>query len=395
MLNNLEHVFIDEFGDTSLYTEKSAVTNTFILSATLVSDLALAEVEDAVDVLRKKHFQEGELKSSSVGGKDKRRIKILKDISKLNVKFYVVAINKTSLHKNGGLIYKKSFFKFINGIIYRTIFEVFPNTQVVADEHGYPEFMDSFKKYVLKRHRPNLFNKVSFSFGDSKNNPLIQISDFIAGTLARVLDQERVSEHAQIFLDILDEQLIRIDEWPIKPRVYSAKLGIDVDTEFDEKIRQISFNQASNFIEKNSSSNNEQIMDQVGVLQYLLHYFKFIDPYGFVYGNELLSHCRHGKKKHYLHSSIIAKLRDQGVIISSSNKGYKIPANSEDLYTYVEQSHTKILPMLSRLDKANKKIQLATKKDINLLQSERYEYLQIAIDAINGKNKEAKSSFDS
>ena len=278
----------------------------------------------------------------------------------------------------------------MNGIIYNTIFEVFPNIQVVANEHGYPEFMDSFKKYVLKRHTPDLFDKISFCFKNSKDSPLIQISDFVAGTLARVLDYERLSENAQTFLKILDKQLIRIDEWPMKPRLYSGKIGINHGTEFDEKIRQLSFNQASNFIEKYSSSSNEHIMDQVGVLQHLLHYFKFIDPYSFVYGNELLQQCRYGHKKHYLHSSIIAKLRDQGVIISSSNKGYKIPANSEDLYTYVEQSHTKILPMLSRLDKANKKILLATKNDIDILQSDKYEYLQIAIDSIN-KQKTNKS----
>jgi len=97
MLNKLEHVFIDEFGDTSLNTEKKAVTNLFILSATLVSDSDLTEVEQSVDELRKKYFQGSEIKSSNVGSNDNRRIKILNDISKLNVKFYVVAIDKTTL----------------------------------------------------------------------------------------------------------------------------------------------------------------------------------------------------------------------------------------------------------------------------------------------------------
>jgi hypothetical protein len=387
MTNNLEHIFIDEFGDSSLNTQKAGVSNYFILSAAIVSDIDLTEVEELVEMLRKKHFQNSEIKSSKVGKKDNRRIKILQDISQLNIKFYIVAIDKTKLYKNGGLIYKKPFFKFINGIMYRTLFEVYPNAQVSADEHGYPEFMESFKKYVYDRHVPNFFDKISFTFSKSNEKPLIQIADFIAGTMARILDPQKICDNSEKFINILDKQIIRIDEWPIKPRNFSGKLGLEFPTEFDRKITEVSFNQAANFIEKNSSSNEEKIIDQVNVLQYLLYHFKFISPYEFVYGDQLLTHCKYGEKKHYLHSAIIAKLRDNGVIISSSSKGYKIPAGYEDLYKFVEQSHSKILPMVLRLDKANKKIQLATKNNIDILKSEKYSYLQTAIDAINKTNK--------
>lgn len=387
MTHQLEHIFIDEFGDTSLETQNNVVSNYFILAATIVSDKDLYEVRVNVEDLRQKHFQKSEIKSSKVGSKkDNRRIRILNDIPELNVKFYIVAVDKRHLKKSGGLIYKKSFYKFMNGLMYRSLFEVYPNVKVRADEHGYPEFMESFKKYVLTNKVPDLFDNISFESLNSKDDSLIQVSDFIAGTISRIVDETKSNENSGIFFNILQNQIIRIDEWPIKPSFYSGKIDLNNGTELDEKIRELSFNQAAIFVDENSKSTDEQIIDQVSVVQYLLYHFKFINPYDFIFGDKLLSECKYGQKKHYLHSSIIAKLRDRGVIIASCNKGYKIPANAEDLLIYVEQTHSKIFPMLRRLDKANKKITLATKKEIDLLKFEKYKYLQEAIDRLTKKS---------
>lgn len=381
MLNELQHVFIDEFGNPNLNTEKQGATEYFIIVATLVSNSEILSVQKSVEELAKKHFQGSEIKSSNVR-KDRRRTKILKDITELNVNFYAVVINKAAVSKNGGLIYKQPFMKFINGILYRKIFDVFPNVKMFADEHGYPEFMVGFKKYVEKNHISDLFGDASFEFQDSKENRLIQISDFIAGTLARVIEPDKISEKAERFLEIINKQIISIDEWPIKGRSYSGKLGFDSGTEFDETIRLLSIRQAAIFIEKYSSSKDAQTEDQIEVIKYLLYRFKFIDPHEYIYGGDLLKVCKSDKTIHYLRSAIIAKLRDEGVIISSSSKGYKISANSEDLFTYIDHTHSIIYPMLLRLDNAYKKFQLASKNEIDILDTNNYRYLKMAIEAI-------------
>lgn len=381
MLNEIQHVFIDEFGNPNLNTEKLGATEYFIIVATLISDSELDTVKNSVEQLSKKHFQGSEIKSSSVK-KDRRRLKILKDISELNANFYAVVINKAAILKTGGLIYKKPFMKFINGILYKKIFDVFPNVRVIADEHGHPEFMTGFIKYVKKNHMPDLFGDATFEFQDSKINRLIQLSDFISGTLARIIEPEKISENADQFLKIINRQIISIDEWPIKGRSYSGKIGFDQGTEFDETIRSLSIRQAALFIESNESSKDELIQDQVEVVRYLLFQFKFIDPCKYIYGDDLLKKCKNGDTKHYLQSGIIAKLRDQGVIISSSSKGYKIPLNSEDLLTYVDQAHSVIFPMLLRLNNAYKNLKLASKNEIDILHSENFKYLKVAIEAI-------------
>ncbi|MBT5529613.1 MAG: DUF3800 domain-containing protein, partial [Cytophagia bacterium] len=269
MIDEVQHIFVDEFGNPSLETQKSAVTDYFIIVATLISDPDLANVEVLVEKVSKKYFQGSEIKSSNVKT-DNRRIKILQDISELKAKYYVLAIDKNQIDKKSGLIYKKSFLKFLHGVLYRQLFEVYPNVRIIADEHGYPEFMEGFKKYVNKNHIPNLFERSSFDFANSKENSLIQISDFIAGTLARVFEPDKRSDESNNFLKIIGENIICIDEWPIKSNPFTGKMDISTSEGYDEDIRRLAINQASLFIERNESTKDDQVKDQIEVLKYLL-----------------------------------------------------------------------------------------------------------------------------
>ena len=122
----------------------------FIVCAVIIDDERSESLRLEVDFIRKKYFQTGEIKSSSVRDKDghARRIKILESILDLDFKFYAVAVEKEALSRDGGLQYKKSFIKFINGLLYKQLFENFPSIAVFADEHGGDEFKLSFQKYI-------------------------------------------------------------------------------------------------------------------------------------------------------------------------------------------------------------------------------------------------------
>lgn len=75
----------------------------------------------------------------------------------LDFKLYAVAVEKDALKRDGGFHYKKLFLKFINGLLYKQLFENFPSITVFADEHGGDEFKLSFQKYIEKNHKPDLF----------------------------------------------------------------------------------------------------------------------------------------------------------------------------------------------------------------------------------------------
>lgn len=58
--------------------------------------------------------------------------------------------------------------------------------KIVADNHGDNKYILSFIKYVQKQQfGGDLFNQSSFIFDDSKSSKLIQIADFIGGTIAK------------------------------------------------------------------------------------------------------------------------------------------------------------------------------------------------------------------
>lgn len=73
---------------------------------------------------------------------------------------------------------------------------------------------------------------------------------------------------------------------------------------------------------------------------------------------------------------IIAKLRDEGVILASSANGYKIPSKVSEVYDFINHGKNVILPMLNRLKKCNDTIRLATNNTLNLF--ERAEYKELA-----------------
>ena len=92
---------------------------------------------------------------------------------------------------------------------------------------------------------------------------------------------------------------------------------------------------------------------QVSVLQYLKMYVLQINPTSFVYSDELVRYIKENVQikvtRNTLFRRVIAQLRDEGVILASCSKGYKIPISVEDLMTYLNQSLTTVGPMVHRM----------------------------------------------
>ena len=169
--------YIDEFGDSSFSFEKSDVSSHFIVSAVIFDQDIESTLEQEIEVIRKKYFQTGEMKSSKVGDNDERRLIILNDLSKLNIKIYSAVVNKQNLYGQG-FRYKQSFYKKLHSLVDRELYKLLPNLQVTADEYGTKEFMDGFIAYINKNHIPDLFNQPGFGFIKSHSSVLVQLADF-------------------------------------------------------------------------------------------------------------------------------------------------------------------------------------------------------------------------
>jgi hypothetical protein len=371
--------FIDESGNTNLDTLKQGVSKYFIVCAVIIDEAKVDTLKIEVEAIRKQYFQTGEIKSSSVRDRDghSRRIKILENIQQLNFKFYAIAVEKKALSRDGGFPYKKSFLKFINGLLYKQLFENFPSITVFADEHGGEDFKLSFQRYIEQNHKPDLFWDSELKLVSSHDNILVQLADFIVGTLAKVYEQKSNSALLESYRNLLKEKALNLKEWPTR---YQAYFEPDkTSKEYDKFIHSHALSKAEIFIEKNSVCNDEASRLQVCVLNHLIFVSRLSSNDDYTSTKALLDHLEkcgfRAVSEQAIRSQIVSKLRDKDVIIASSNRGYKLPSSYTDLTDFVERVNSLALPLLERLNKARNSYLVASKDNVDLLKGPRYPEL--------------------
>jgi len=379
--------YIDESGDSHLETAKDGTSNYYIVCAVLIDSQNEIDTFSAMETIRKRHFQTGEIKSSKVSDKDEhhRRIRIIKDIMEVDFHFSIVAVDKAAVHKDSGLQFKTSFIKYVSGLLYNQLYRSYPDLKVVADEHGNDAFKKSFQQYIETNHKPDLFWKSELSLVRSESNVMVQLADFIVGTVAKTYENKSNPALNEQYIELLKNKCLNLVEWPTKYQTYYAP--DQTSNKFDRFIYEHALNQAEIFLETNSSSHDEEIQLQVCVLGHLVFKSRISPEIDYISTNILLTHLAQrghiNVTEQTIRSSIIAKLRDDGVIIASSNKGYKIPKCYADFYDFVERVNGQIIPLLDRLNKARNSYMIASKNKIDLLKGPNYPKLVAFLDELN------------
>jgi hypothetical protein len=251
---------------------------------------------------------------------------------------------------------------------------------MAADEHGNKEFMESFIKYVERNHQPTLFEIYGFSFINSKSEQLIQLADFICGTIAKGYQENQRTEKYNAFMKLLKPKIVGLKLWPETYKNYLLNTGSYEGLEYDEMILQQGIRLADLYMERYEASEDPEVQERILFLKFLKSMLYCQRPDQYVSTKEIirnLSTVRRQKySNHYFRTRIVAKLRDEGVIIASSPLGYKLPISQKELYDFVNQSFTVIMPMLSRLKKCREQIKAATKNELDILDKPEYEYLK-------------------
>lgn len=388
------HCFVDEYGDTSINIEKSGVSAFFIITIIFVPSDSLVSKAEAAEKIRIKYFQTGEMKSSKVGDNDERRIKILSDLNDIDFRSFSLAVDKSELYKESGLAWKRSFFKYLHRLLYERVFRIFENLDVIADEHGSEEFMEGFKSYLTRVIPPSLFSSQTFDFAPSRNNVMLQVADFISGSLARCLDPDKKSSRHQEILALLTKCSVGIDVWP--PRLIpepEANLDISQPRYLNLHIRRHCIRQARIFLDQmhTASDSDEIVRAQVETLKYLLFHAQFVSDTTFVMTNKILDHLRVNARvenmtSRQFQSTVISKLRDANVIIANGPKGYKIPVNDSDMTSFVNHANSIILPMLARLNRAREELRIASLGDIDILSFPEFTQLREILEVFAKKS---------
>lgn len=388
--------FTDEYGAFGWDFSQKDVSTHFIITAIIVKESDLGFLREEVEKIRKKHFQTGEIKSSKVGKNHKRRKRILADLIKLPFTVFPVIINKKLCEKYKGLHFKKSFYKFTNNIMHKELRRSFSKITIVADEIGANDYMKSFIEYVLQNEEiPNLFGESDFMFQDSRQDVLVQLADFISGSLAYCYDDNKKTEDAPNYKKLLDKKL---SCEKLYPKTYENHIFDNnaISDEYDIDVANLCYKQASIFLNQNKDSDDEEIQAQYIVLDYLLFRFLNNDLRGYIPTKELKNQLLYTGMRDISTSTfrlkIICKLRDKGVIIASSPKGYKLPAKQSELYDFVNHGVSILIPMLERLRKCRNLVKLATQNELDLFDKQEYEpirrYFDIADNIIDKKSNE-------
>jgi hypothetical protein len=261
-----------------------------------------------------------------------------------------------------------------------------------VDEHGGNDFLLSFKKYVQKTHIRTLFSGSEFETGDSKNSNIIQVADFIAGTLGRCYDLNKnvTQTHKDKFLEVLKPRLSSINHFPKPFYVLRDTTKDDSASEYDVEITRYAIDLALDFIERTKPRSMEEI-DQINCVKLLLLHHNVFGAKKYLSANELISHLAIGRNKplkdQQFRSTVIGRLRDQGVLIASSSKGdkkgYRLPTSAQDLLRFLEHGNSLVLPILHRIKICRERVQLATNNQLDILQGDQFKNLLKVLEGIS------------
>jgi len=372
--------FADEFGNNSFEFDTQGTH--FIVATVICKNENLEKLKEDIDAIRKKHgFQTGEMKSSGVAQNHARRKRVLEDIAKLDIAIYAVIVDKRKLNGKGFAI-KKSFYKYLNNLVYKELFRTFPKLELHVDEHGGNDFMREFKKYVEKNHEMNLFSGSEFNIQNSKQSYFIQVADFVAGTLGYIFDENKQSENSKDFLDLIQPKIASLDFFP---NDYSFKelQDTNLDENFDPKIASVCYQRIKSFLE-NETGTDQQKVDQINFLKLLLLFQRANIKNRYISTKEIFSHLNQSRheilKQEYFRSKVVGNLRDQGILIASGKDGYKIPSSTKDLDSFINHGKRIVLPMLNRIKEAREAIKLATQNELDILDKEAFEELKNLFD---------------
>lgn len=385
------YAFIDECGNTSLELDKRGTSSHFILAVIVVPECKKLQLEQEIETFRKRYFQTGEIKSKNISAVEnhKRRKKLLEELHAIEFSYYGFIVDKSLIWKTSGLSEKKSFIKYLHDKLYHDLSMAFPKLSICADEHGSSEFMKEFSSYIEKKYPQDIIsmiegNDFEFQFVDSTKNVLVQLADLLAGTLSFGYEQSKKNSEYNAFYELIKDKEIGRKEWPISYEQLEYELDERNVSEYDEIIAKTSIRLANDYLNRNCADKDIEIKERIVTIEYLLQQLDISYGERYISSSELISNLREKsgivRSNRYFKTKIIAKLRDSGLIISSSSKGYKIPLNKNDMYRFVNRTNTTIIPMFGRLSKARNRIKLATEGEFDILDKDEYNKLREFLD---------------
>lgn len=372
--------YIDETGTHALDTSCTGESNLFICTAVMVKVEEHDCVESRMKHISAKYFGGSEVKSKNIGRNHERRMQVLKELEGTSFSYFSLIVNKDRIDRDTGLRYKKAFYKFVNKMLYERLLKEFGSLHIIADTIGGREYMDSFKRY-LSNKRLSLLSTFTHCFKDSKTTPLLQLADLITGTLGYCFVDTKIGPHSQALREILRSRELYVQVWPLRSSLQTAK----VSCTNDDAILMSSQERAQDFINGRDLVDDEFSQMRICIVNKLLfqHVFEFENKKS-LSASELMDYLegRGFERPSGLtfRSKIIGKIRDAGIIISGTSKGYRLAGSRQDIEDYLEHNRNIIEPMLSRLRRAQTVIKTDVSVELDILAGQNFQLLKMIVE---------------
>ncbi|WP_286228644.1 DUF3800 domain-containing protein [Neobacillus mesonae] len=383
-MEEIQYAFIDECGDYRFDFSHQGVSTHFIIVSILVKDsnLELLETE----------MREIQCFQGSTTFTDEDLVQILTELKDLPFSIYAYVIDKRKIREESGVMHSKPFIRYVNRMIYEDLNRSFEQLDLVADAQDSKPFLREFQHYVKTNSIPDLFNYSLFGFNQNESALLLQLANLIAGILSKGYDRAHFSDQYRTLYKLIKHKIAAINLLPqdYKHFLYDYKSNHQ-ESQYEEIIIKQAVTLTYNYIEKHKKTDEEDERLRIDFLKFLLFNLKE-NPDEYVYTQEILDNLNALRdikiNQHYFRSNIVSKLRDSGVIIASSSKGYKLPVCLNDLYDFVNRSSLTIFPMIQRLAKCRDQILVATNNEVDILAEKEHGYLKKVIDMSKiGSNK--------
>jgi hypothetical protein len=269
------HVFVDECGNTDVHSYKKGGDSHYVITGLVVDAVAVSAVSCAFEKVRQKHFQTGEMKSSTVGQNHERRCRILGELTQYPFRIFSLPVDKRRL-TSPGYNYQGVFYKNLNKKLYEHLFEFYPSVQVFADKYKDSEFMQEFRRYLQSRLQRVLFCSLDVVPVESKQEVIVQAADFIGGSIARHFDIRLHSPQSERFLKILSGHIDFLEPFPPAYTPFGGRSQPSAQSPLDAQIRTYAIRKASRHYQTLESNTSLQARDQrVCTAALLTHlYFK-------------------------------------------------------------------------------------------------------------------------
>ncbi len=275
-------------------------------------------------------------------------------------------VAKERVYQDSGLRFAQTFLKHVA----RRLCSHLPLADEVSvsfDEKGRVKFKREFRAYLERAFQSeDLFRVMKFEHLSSNDHVPIQVADFIAGSIAKW--HANRAESSALGIDQILRSKTSVMEWPtlrtegLLPGPESAR--------FDEVVRRESFNRANAYLDSYGRDSDFDTSLRCMFIDWLISNANFASS-EFMHAEEILRRLQNEYETvmdaQALRNKVVGPLRDHGLLIASSQKGYKIPDKLDDIKRYVDLCSSQIPPAVSRLRKARDELRSATGGELDIL----------------------------